>query len=73
MKRTRGLDILLAGLAMQMASIALFLCIYWRFVYKIHHRIYILDATFRDVYLSAKYKMFLLCKCQRPPSKAMAC
>lgn len=58
----RGINILLAGLAMQLASIALFLAIYWYFVYKLHHRRYILDPTFQDVYLSPKFKIFLLCE-----------
>jgi hypothetical protein len=59
---SRGIIILLAGLGMQLASIALFLTIYWYFVYKLHHRRFILDPTFRDVYLSPKFKIFLLCK-----------
>lgn len=59
---TRGIDILLAGLGMQLVSSALFLAIYWYFVYKLHHRRYILDPTFQDVYLSPKFRSFLLCK-----------
>lgn len=59
---------------MQMASIGTFLAIYWYFIYKIHHRIYILDVTFQDVYASAKFKIFLLCKLNRAgPFDVKAC
>lgn len=53
---------LLAGLGMQLASGALFLAIYWYFVHKLHHRRYILDPAFEDVYLSPRFRAFLLCK-----------
>ncbi|OIW29070.1 hypothetical protein CONLIGDRAFT_704433 [Coniochaeta ligniaria NRRL 30616] len=62
---TRGINILLAGLGLQLASIVLFLIIYWYFVYKLHHRRFILDPTYQDVYLSPKFKIFLLSNCKR--------
>jgi len=57
----KGINVLLAGLAMQLASSAFFLATYWYFVYKLHHRRYVLDPTFRDIYLSPKFRTFLLC------------
>ncbi|KAB5539421.1 RTA1 like protein-domain-containing protein [Coniochaeta sp. 2T2.1] len=57
----RGINVLLAGLGIQLASIALFLAIYWSFAYRLHHRTYVVDPTFQDIYLSGQYKVFLLC------------
>jgi hypothetical protein len=57
----QGINILLVGLGMQLAGIVVFLGSYWYFVYSLHHRRYVLDPAFQEVYLAAKFKIFLLC------------
>lgn len=59
---TQGSNILIAGLVMQATSIVLFYSTYWYFRYRLHHRRYVLDPKYAEVYCSAKFKIFVMCK-----------
>ncbi|KAK4126677.1 hypothetical protein N657DRAFT_653132 [Parathielavia appendiculata] len=58
---SQGLNILLTGLAFQAVSLLTFLGTYRYFRYKLSHRRYILDDTHSLVYLSRRFKYFIVC------------
>lgn len=55
------MNILLTGLAIQAASLLAFLGTYRYFRYKLSHRRYILDDRYSPVYLSRRFKYFMIC------------
>ncbi|KAK4240215.1 RTA1 like protein-domain-containing protein [Achaetomium macrosporum] len=57
----QGVGILLAGLAIQAISLLAFLVTYRYFRYKLSHRRYILDERFSPIYLSRRFKYFMIC------------
>ncbi|KAK3316678.1 RTA1 like protein-domain-containing protein [Apodospora peruviana] len=57
---SQGLNILLAGLAMQVASLVAFGAIYWYFRLRLKRRRYIYDPKFAVIFLSSKFKVLLL-------------
>ncbi len=58
----QGVNVLLSGLAMQAASLLLFLLIYWRFRYCLSHRHYTLDPRHSDVYFSKTFGLYFVCR-----------
>lgn len=57
-----GVNVLLVGLALQIASIIIFLGAYLVFLRRVAHNRDFLDPRFADIYLSTKFKTALLCK-----------
>ena len=49
-----------AGLAMQLASLAIFVALYYYIRYRDSHRRYMLDPRLAVVCLSSKFRIFLL-------------
>ncbi|KAL2264441.1 hypothetical protein VTK26DRAFT_6 [Humicola hyalothermophila] len=56
----QGVYILLGGLAIQALGLIAFFATYRYFRYKLAHRRYILDDTFSDVFLSRRFKIFMI-------------
>lgn len=57
----QGLNVLVAGLAIQLGSILIFFGAYFCFLYRIAQNREFLDPRFSDIYLSARFKSTLLC------------
>ncbi|KAK4154166.1 RTA1 like protein-domain-containing protein [Chaetomidium leptoderma] len=57
---SQGVNILLTGLAIQAVSLLVFLGTYRYFRYKLSHRRYILDDRYSLVYLSRRFKYFMI-------------
>lgn len=60
-KTTQGVNVLLAGLAFQIASILGFFGAYYLFMSKVVQGREFLDPRFSDIYLSARFKTALIC------------
>jgi hypothetical protein len=58
---SQGVNILLTGLAIQAVNLLAFLGTYRYFRYKLSHRRYILDDRYSLVYLSHRFKYFMIC------------
>ncbi|KAL2171600.1 hypothetical protein VTG60DRAFT_2433 [Thermothelomyces hinnuleus] len=58
---SQGLIILLTGLAVQAVNLLAFLGIYRYFRHRLEHRRYILDDRYSLVYLSRRFKYFMIC------------
>ncbi|KAL1842226.1 hypothetical protein VTJ49DRAFT_5838 [Mycothermus thermophilus] len=58
---SQGVNIHLTGLAIQTFSLVSFLGVYRYFQYKLVHRRYILDDTYAHVYLTRRFRHFLVC------------
>ena len=58
----QGVNLLLAGLALQASSITLFFIGYWYLDSQIGNERYDLNRRHADVYRSSWFKIFLLCK-----------
>lgn len=56
----QGVAIATAGLAMQLASLTIFVIMYYYVNYRIAHRRYIIDPKLAVIFLSSKFKIFLL-------------
>ncbi|KAM7199338.1 RTA1 like domain containing protein [Naviculisporaceae sp. PSN 640] len=56
----QGVNIATAGLAIQLASLIIFIFVYYYVNYRIAHRRYIIDPKLAVVFLSSKFKLFLL-------------
>ncbi len=65
---SQGVNILLTGLAIQAVSLLTFLGTYRYFRYRLSHRRYILDDRYSLVYLSRRFKYFMICTPNPPPS-----
>lgn len=60
-KVSQGVNILLTGLAIQAVNILVFSGTYRYFRYKLEHRRYILDDKHALVYLSPRFRYFMIC------------
>ncbi|AEO59232.1 hypothetical protein MYCTH_2307348 [Thermothelomyces thermophilus ATCC 42464] len=58
---SQGLIILLTGLAVQAVNLLTFLSVYRYFRHRLEHRRYILDDRYSLVYLSRRFKYFMIC------------
>lgn len=65
-KMQQGVNVLVAGLGLQAASIMLFFGAYVWFLSRLSSLREFLDPRFSDIYLSTKFKSSLLCTCAVP-------
>lgn len=65
-KMQQGVNVILAGLAFQIASIVSFFGAYFLFMSRVVQNRQFLDPRFSDVYLSARFKTALICQCCPP-------
>ncbi|KAK4211106.1 RTA1 like protein-domain-containing protein [Rhypophila decipiens] len=56
----QGTNMAVAGLAMQFASLTIFMVMYYYINYRIAHRRYIIDPKLAVIFLSSKFKTFLI-------------
>lgn len=63
LKMQQGVNVILAGLAFQIASIVSFFGVYFLFMSRVVQNRQFLDPRFSDVYLSARFKTALICQC----------
>lgn len=62
----QGINVIIAGLAFQIASILSFFGAYFWFMSVVVQNRQFLDPRFSDVYLSARFKTALICQFQLP-------
>ncbi|KAL1872455.1 hypothetical protein VTK73DRAFT_1492 [Phialemonium thermophilum] len=56
----QGTYLLIAGLALQIGSTLVFYVVYWSLGYRLRHRTYDLDSKYSHIYLSARFRVFVL-------------
>ncbi|KAJ4287093.1 hypothetical protein N0V88_007787 [Collariella sp. IMI 366227] len=61
LQASHGVNVLLTGLAFQAVSLLVFLGVYRYFRHRLARRRYVLDDQFSLVYLSRKFKYFMIC------------
>lgn len=66
-KVQQGINVLIAGLVLQLASIVIFFGVYFLFMRQVVQNRNFLDPRFSDVYLSARFKTSLLCTSPSTP------
>ncbi|KAK0616288.1 RTA1 like protein-domain-containing protein [Immersiella caudata] len=58
---SQGVQLLIAGLVLQLASLVFFLGAYWYFRIKLSHRRFSLDNKFSNIFTSSRFSSWLLC------------
>lgn len=61
-KMSQGINILLAGMGIQLLSLVAFFAVYYVFIFRLTRHHEWLDRTHESVYLSPRFRIFLLCE-----------